>query len=492
MATSSSSASSAPVPSSTLSSSKKTLRSNDTTSTFATKLGVQESLLTLHSTANLDTTARKRGPNPFDLRSGVPAREEIDLTAHLEETIIPKQTRDYNIQFDLMLPPPPLPAYTSAAPKRGVDNETQVTPGTREWQPTGTTGTGTDVLFNFDDEIAPMVESTTDDILAQAAEEIAHEEELVALTARRETVQAVLDRDTAYMQDLENQAKALADKQVQKVKEARQVYSRAVDAMEKVAASSVAKNALHNDYLPNAMQKLSTGGHFYDPTVRDIEENVLPDILNNVQQAIDQRTEADDVLGKVVQEALLAADKAYAERVAKDKEEEAELKREYFIRVYVRVPRRSEDIATNGILSHGTQIPIDDNCVGATEYRNHYGNETPLPTVEVFDSNDGSIRTVVVGPVSVTKLDSVHLVESRIHTWLLNNSNVHTRRIVAMAGGKDAPLVLYLNGSRLSSDTILLARPLESLGGLELKPSNTGGWVLDIPEESNPTESSAA
>jgi len=330
-----------------------------------------------------------------------------------------------------------------------------------------------------------MIASTTDDILAQAAEEIAHEEELVALASRRETVQAALDRDTAYMNELELSAKLLADKKVQKVKEAQQVYSRAVDAMEKVAASTLAKETLGKDYIPGAMQTLTTGGHFYDATKRDIEQNVLPDIFNNVQQALDHRNEAEDVLNKVVTSALEAADKAYAERLEKEKAEQEELHREYFIRVYVRVPRRPEDIASNGILPNGSQISIDETCTSAQEFRTIHGSDVPLPTVEVFDTVDGSIRTVVVGPVPVTKLDPVQLVENRIHTWLLNNVNVHTRRIVAMAGGPDAPLVLYLYGSRLSSDTILLARPLEALGGLELKPSNTAGWVLDIPEESN-------
>lgn len=139
----------------------------------------------------------------------------------------------------------------------------------------------------------------------------------------------------------------------------------------------------------------------------------------------------------------------------------------------MRVPRRAEDVAKNGTLPPGTRAAVD-------------GRHDVEP-VEVVDSNDGDgdFRTVVVGPVPVARVDLVSVIETRVHEWMLQHNNRHTRRVVLMAGGPSAPLALWANNKRLPPGEPMLAlkgNPLAGLSGLELRPRGIE-WDVTVPEE---------
>ena len=100
-------------------------------------------------------------------------------------------------------------------------------------------------------------------------------------------------------------------------------------------------------------------------------------------------------------------------------------------------------------------------------------------------------RTVLVGPISVARFDTVGTVEANIADWLAKVNSRHVRRINAMAAG--AHLALYLGGRRLPvGDALLGAEERVSLAGLELKPLAADGessvqWDLRVREEPLPS-----
>jgi hypothetical protein len=503
---SSSSSAPAPTPAASSSSSssapRATLRVHETAETVAARLGLPPSLVALDKSANLDITARKRGPQPFDIRAGARPREELDLTAHLVEQAAPARVSDASTQIDVMqaTAQPHPPAYSRPLPKRGMDTSTQVEAGTTEWVPRAYAGEGTDVLFRFDDVVAPTVAGLADALLAQSLDEVEHEDELVALARRRETVQAALDRDAAVAKQLEAKAKAAAASKHSTVQAAQQVHDRAVRAMEKVAAQATARSLLASEAVPSAFADLREGGAFYDPTVAAMERDVLPGILDGVAARLAREHEAGAVVDGLLAGALEAGAAAYAKEQEAEAARQAELKRKYYIRVYVRIPRRPEDIAAFGILPPGTKVPVDEGAQGA-QAAVEGGEEggagaasaaAPAAPVEVFDSDDGATRTIVVGPIPVTKLDNVMALEQRIHTWVLAHPNRHTRHVLAMGGGAASPLALFLAGARMLADDVLLMRPLEELGSLELRPRGPEGWLLDVPEVGEAAAAAAA
>jgi hypothetical protein len=100
-------------------------------------------------------------------------------------------------------------------------------------------------------------------------------------------------------------------------------------------------------------------------------------------------------------------------------------------------------------------------------------------------------RTVLVGPISVARYDSVGAVEASIAEWLSRVNSRHVRRINAMAAG--AALALHLGGRRLPVGSVLLgAEERVSLAGLELRPLAADGessvqWDVSVREEALPS-----
>lgn len=415
------------------------------------------------------------------------------MSAHLIERKAPVHESDGSTQTDVLHPRPVTPPYR--APKRGVDAETQIEAGTAEWQPRGATGAGTDVLFNFDDEVSSLIDGLSSAIIDQSEVEISHEEGLVALAARRETAQSVLDRDAAVERELENKAKAAAQRKDAVVSSAREGYNRSVAAMEKVSAAAMARSAINAGAVPGAMATLRSQSYFTDAARQAVEGQVLPHVYDALRANLSSRDASGGVLDSVISDSLEAGEAAFRDRLAADEKARAENEKKYYIRVFVRVPRRPEDVEKNGVLPAGTLVPCDplpDNSSDADDGRPatsagslaDSARDRGVP-VEDAQQDDGScMRTVVVGPVPVRKIDPVSDIEKRIHGWLLGHSNAHTRRVQAMAGGQTRPLCLYLDGARLSSSSLLLSRPLSSLGGLELRPQGEGGvWDTEVPEE---------
>lgn len=428
-----------------------------TASGLVSTLGMSTQLKTrvaLSSSAHLDVTSRRRGPQPYDLRPGARPREEIDLSEHLIEHAAPRVMADVDSQTDALLPRPVTPPYQPA--KTGVDAETQCEHGTAEWLPPQLAGAGTERLFRFDDAVDPLVAMLSDAILEQAERETGHEAQLQALAARRETVETVLQLDKAREQEIIAAAQAAADRKARIVSDARASYDRQMSAIAKVAAQAMAKGVAGSGW-PAVFSVMRSQGLFRDPAVAAVTERVLPAVYGGLRARLEADAAARSVLEGAVADALTAGMQAYASRVEAEAKEKEERERKHYIRVFVRLPRREGDAASSSSseAEGGVEVQLDA---------------------------DGANVTVLVGPVLVQKLDSIAVVESRIHEWLAaHKAHKMARRVVVMAGGPAKPLQLFLNGARMPPDARLLDTPLDQLGGLELRPQN--GWDTSAPDE---------
>jgi hypothetical protein len=249
-------------------------------------------------------------------------------------------------------------------------------------------------------------------------------------------------------------------------------YARAEAALAKVAAQALARSMIEGrgGAVPVAIGQLHGEGFFVDPAEAMVRADVLPDLYASLAAATSQRADAAALVDGLLTDAAAAARaKAEAEAAAAAKERAemtkncacgarraslARLRRPDpasprprprlpvssdadFIKVYVRVPRRAEDVVANGTLPPGTRSVVD--------------GRNDVEPVEVVDTSDGDgdFRTVVVGPVPVARVDLVSAIETRVHDWMLLHNNRHTRRVVLMAGGPTAPLTLWANNKRL-------------------------------------------
>lgn len=430
-------------------------------------------------------TARKRGPNPFDIRAGVKPREELDLSSFLNEAPpeVPKRFSEMGTQGDELTggvaAPGALDGPTHIHKKVGVDASSQVDHGSTEF--IYTPGAHDAPLFNFDTAASAITDTLTEIVLEQGLLEVEHETELLELAKRREVVEAALGADADLEKKLAEEARSRVKKRNALITGAQQDYKRAIEAMEKISAQMLAKKMIEGGGSSSAsavaVGVLRESGHFVDPTEEMVRSELLPDLYAAVSNSVNARNEAATlIVDGLIDDSFAASLNVFNLAASEEAARKAEMEKNYFIRVFVRLPRRAEDVAKFGMLPEGAIAVVD--------------GRTDLQPVQVIDTTEGStsdavnFRTVVVGPCRVRRIDSVRDVEVRISEWLKEYNNQHTRRVLSMAGGPNSLLALWANGHRLDPNGPLLrptGHPLDGLGGLELKPRTD--WDLSIAEE---------
>jgi len=248
----------------------------------------------------LQITARKRGPNPFDIRAGAKPREELDLSSYLNEASpdVPKKFSDMGTQGDELIggiaAPGLLDGPTHIHKKIGVDASSQIEHGSTEYiyRP----GASDAPLFNFDAASASLTDTLTDSILGQGLLEVEHETELLDLARRREAVEAALGADAELEKKLAEDARSRVKKRTALISSAQEDYKRAIDAMEKISAQMLAKNMIEGGGSSSASALavgiLRDSGHFVDPTEEMVRSQFLPDLYAAVSNTVNARNEA--------------------------------------------------------------------------------------------------------------------------------------------------------------------------------------------------------
>jgi hypothetical protein len=445
---------------------------------------------TLRDGAHLQTTARLRGPQYWDLRPAL-AHDEVDLSAHLVEQRAAPARANCSTQIDALAAPPAAPAWR--AMKSGVDAGSQVPHGSRA--PAGgsrrSASRGDAPLFDFDAAAAPLARRLARDVLAQALVELQNEADLRALAARRGAVQGALDADARAAEAVAARAREVGAARDAALGAARALAAARASALARVSACAMAGGAVRGA-LGAAKAAIWREGGFVDAGAAHARAVTMPAVLAAVGAATGPlRPVAAAAVDAVVGEALARVAAEGLRRAAARKRAEEALQR-YNVRVLVRLPRAQADFDGEAHLPKNFTLPGEDLVdVMDEEVFNPHGSTEEAGQSTFF-------RTVMVGPLSVLRFDTVGNVEGAIAEWLARTNSRHVRRVAAMADG--AALALFSAGKRLAPEEELLGPHMERLRGLELRPwrpcancegaahaHDVAAWRLDVREEPLPS-----
>lgn len=246
-------------------------------------------------------------PPPVDGRVHMPIQTENFLE---ELTDKPIET-DAETQTQPFMDRPISPLFVPA--KTGRDFETQIEPGD---------------LFDFDLEVAPLLEVLVGKTIHVSMLELMQEEELEAIRRDQEEFEAIRNVELAEVQRLEAEARRKAEEKERRLaQEKKRVVDRAL-LEEKIAA-----RAFSNQYLSQlhigVMNDLFEEGFFFDPVKKEVEEIFMTDVIDHVKEAISSYSTAEALLEELMVEACNKAKEAQrrassARQIRKQKQLEEE------------------------------------------------------------------------------------------------------------------------------------------------------------------------
>mmetsp|Transcript_36523 Transcript_36523/g.46880 ORF Transcript_36523/g.46880 Transcript_36523/m.46880 type:complete len:395 (-) Transcript_36523:364-1548(-) len=239
---------------------------------------------------------REQNRRRREMRSGqmpgtppaVPGRVHMEAQTEnfLEELSDRPEEIEMATQTEAFLERPPSPLFIPA--KTGVDKETQIENGD---------------LFNFDEEVVPILEVLVGKTLQLSMLELMEEEELATIRRRQREFEDMRDAELAEIQRLEAQAKRrFAEKQRRVTQEKEQRAARA-ELQEKVAARHFTRSYLHNLH-DSVFDGLEETGHFYDPVQKEVSEDFIPWVFDAVQSNLNEISTAREATEQLLQGAL--------------------------------------------------------------------------------------------------------------------------------------------------------------------------------------------
>jgi len=206
----------------------------------------------------------------------------VQTDDYLEELTDRPPERDETTQTDPLMDRPPTPLFMPA--KIGVDKQTQIEPGD---------------LFDFNAEVAPILEVLVGKTLEQSMDEVLEEEELANIRAHKARFEQQRNVELAEVQRLEAEAKRRSAEKERRLAQEKLRVHQEEEVMEKIAARGFAKNFL-SDLHESVFENLVESGHFFDPIARDVEASFMPWLQG---QAI-ARIEGDQAAEKICEELL--------------------------------------------------------------------------------------------------------------------------------------------------------------------------------------------
>ena len=237
----------------------------------------------------------------------VPGRRHIDVQTEnfLEELTDKVPEVDEETQTEAFMDRPPSPLFMPA--KIGLDRETQIEPGD---------------LFDFDREVAPILEVLVGKTLEHSMMEVLEEEELANIRQHQAEFQQMRNAELAEVQRMEAEARRKAEEKERRVAQEKKRMAQEGDLRDKVAARAYAKQylvGLHN----NVFSSLTEQGHFFDPLVREVQEQFMPWLLDAMAGKIDKATLAEKMLDGLVRHALARNRQIFADKLAREAAEKA-------------------------------------------------------------------------------------------------------------------------------------------------------------------------
>ena len=211
---------------------------------------------------------------------------DVQTDSYLEElTDRPPETDTYT-QTDPLMDRPPSPLFIPV--KTGVDKETQIEEGD---------------LFDFDMEVAPILEVLVGKTLEQSMDEVLEEEEIANIRAQRAEFEQMRNIELAEVQRLESEAKRRIEEKERRLAQEKDRIAREEQVMQKIASRGFARKFFENVHR-SVFARLVEDGHFYDPVARDIETSFLPWIQERAAERVERTKVATALCDDLIRSAM--------------------------------------------------------------------------------------------------------------------------------------------------------------------------------------------
>jgi radial spoke head protein 3 len=251
-------------------------------------------------------SGRAGTPPPVEGRSHM----NIQTENYLEELTDKPVEVDSETQTQPFMDRPISPLFVAS--KTGRDVDTQIEIGD---------------LFDFDLEVEPILEVLVGKTIHVSMLELMQEEELEAIRREQEQFEAIRNIELAEVQRLEAEARRKAQEKDRRIQQEKKRVQNRIELEEKIAA-----RAFSNQYLSSlhvdVMDDLFNEGFFYDPVRKEIEENVMIELIAGLRGRVDSYNVAQSLLEELLVEAGVKAknfqNRAEAARAARRERERKE------------------------------------------------------------------------------------------------------------------------------------------------------------------------
>jgi len=230
----------------------------------------------------------------------------VQTDNYLEELTDKVPEVEVDTQTEAFMDRPPSPLFIPS--KTGHDMATQIEPGD---------------LFDFDMEVVPILEVLVGKTLEVSMMEVMEEEELATIRMHQENFEQTRNAELAEVQRLEAEAKRKFAEKQRRMKEQAERIKQQQELKEKVAARSFTKNYL-SDLHSSVFSALMDTGHFFDPLAKEVKEEFMPWLMDQVTDNLDQVVMSRQLADGMIKAAMLLSVEKQNQAA---KEKEAELKR---------------------------------------------------------------------------------------------------------------------------------------------------------------------
>jgi radial spoke head protein 3 len=318
--------------------------------------------------ANQETSpkpARRRKvkeSSPFDMPLPEAERIPVDLTRHLVAKEVPIEVVVVEAQTDEFLPEPPPEQYQPQ--KSGIDAHTQVEDGE---------------LFNFDNEVEPILDVLVMKTIEQSIMEVEEEHELTRMsTFKGEWYERQAQMMTAWQKQVDEEWVRWHEKEA--IVQAKMAEKRReAQVLLKIQAITAAKTHLRM-LVPNAIKDLQPVA-FPDQRSMEIDQLFLPQLFSRVQQQVQTIKQVQHKVDEVI--ACCIANQHAARKTSLEDHQALHARQE---------AKRFEELQ---IRQGKIRILVDT------------GAGTPVP----------------VGPVQISSKDSIDQIQDRVYAWLQENES---------------------------------------------------------------------
>jgi radial spoke head protein 3 len=229
----------------------------------------------------------------------------IQTENYLEELTDKPTETDAETQTQPFMDRPVSPLFVRS--KTGVDVTTQIEIGD---------------LFDFDLEVDPILEVLCGKTIQNSMLELMQEEELEAIRREQEEFENIRNIELTEVKRLEAEARRKLAEKNRRMEQEKARLKHRLELEEKIAARAFSSQYLSNIHT-GVMEELCAEGYFYDPIRKEIEEQLMVELVNGLKERNDAYSAAQGLLEDLLMEAGLRA-----KEMQKKSEELRKLKKE--------------------------------------------------------------------------------------------------------------------------------------------------------------------